>query len=478
MEPFQVSDTIAAISTPPGMGGIAVIRISGPEAISIVNSAWKGADLLKVASHTAHLGRYFATDASVIDECVATVYKNPASFTGEDIVELSVHGSSWIQKELLADLVKRGARIANPGEFTQRAFLNGKLDLAQAEGVADLISSSSKAAHDLAISQTRGNFSKEFNALRDKLIEFASLIELELDFSEEDVEFADRSALIDLCTQVLEKVNSLADSFSRGAVLKNGVPVVIAGIPNAGKSSLLNLLLGDDKAIVTDIPGTTRDTIEDTTEFDGILYRFIDTAGLRDTTDMVESIGVDRAKAALVKAFIAIWMMDSTMPIEPQLQPMLEFHYSHPDTPIIPLLNKSDLASQSPLSNQLNSDSIESVIQQFLAQPKGGSIYSPIYFSTLTRQGLSDLLSRLKSIITANSNPETDIIITNARHFEALTRASVALTRAKENLLLSVSTDLTAQDIREAISYLSTLTGSITSDTLLHSIFSRFCIGK
>ena len=306
------TDTIAAVSTPSGVGGIAVIRVSGPNAINLINSAWKGIDLSKVKSHSLHHGKYYSLEGNLLDEAVAAVFVSPASFTGENVVELSIHGSAWIQREVLSDLIKRGARIASPGEFTQRAFLNGKIDLAQAEGIADLIASSSKAAHDMAINQTRGTFSKEFNQLREKLIEFASLIELELDFSEEDVEFADRSALITLCKEVLNKVNSLANSYSRGAVLKNGVPVVIAGVPNAGKSSLLNLLLNDEKAIVTDIPGTTRDTIEDTAEINGVLYRFIDTAGLRETTDKVEEIGVNRAFKALKKAFIVIWVIAMT----------------------------------------------------------------------------------------------------------------------------------------------------------------------
>ena len=567
MEPFEINDTIAAISTPPGVGGIAVIRVSGPKAIAIVNSAWKGADLSKALSHTVHLGRFYSTEGNLLDEAVATVFLAPASFTGENVVEISVHGSTWIQKEVLNDLVKRGARIANPGEFTQRAFLNGKLDLAQAEGVADLIASSSKASHDLAISQTRGKFSQEFEKLRQKLIEFASLLELELDFSEEDVEFADRSALLKLCDEVLKKVNSLADSYSRGAVLKEGVPVVIAGVPNAGKSSVLNLLLNDDKAIVTDIPGTTRDTIEDTAEFNGILYRFIDTAGIRETTDTVEAIGVDRALSALEKAYIIIWVIDLSYDTESQLSKLNEFQSKHPSKPIIVLLNKADLEKPGTDLTPISLDIFKEVSlmskdkasdSSITCNPSTSTAPLKIIFSTITRQGLPELLSGLHAIATANANPEYDVIITNARHYEALTKASQALVRARyalspsivedpnwnletptesstsidsttsfeepisgsmrnqtsassgnptseENLSYNkgqdsignlttkgnqnsfecfgdngylISADFIAQDIREAISHLASITGEISSDTLLHSIFSRFCIGK
>lgn len=466
------NDTIAAISTPPGVGGIAVIRISGDDAIKIVNEAWKGVNLLNAKSHTSHLGRFYDTQGNLIDECVATLFVSPNSFTGENVVELSVHGSTWIQREILKDLIKRGSRIANPGEFTQRAFLNGKLDLAQAEGVADLIASSSKAAHDLAITQTKGTFSKEFNLLREKLIEFASLMELELDFSEEDVEFADRGALISLCEEILKKVLRLASSYSQGAVLKNGIPVVIAGIPNAGKSSLLNLLINDEKAIVTDIPGTTRDIIEDTIEIDGILYRFIDTAGLRETTDLVEGIGVNRAKEALEKAFIVIWVIDSTASLPNQYDELNKFLQKTHQKNLIILLNKSD-------SKESNLQNSQTPSKDLTLQSQYTDI-SPIPFSTKTKEGLPQLLSALKTFATAGQNPEKDIIITNVRHYEALTKASDSLSRILSSLRgeETIPLDLITQDIREAISHLSAITGSITSTDLLHSIFSRFCIGK
>ncbi len=490
MEQFEVTastDTIAAISTPAGSGGIAVIRVSGPLAIPIVDSAWKGKSLLKADSHTAHFGTYHNVDGNLLDECIATVFRAPHTFTGEDVVELSVHGSKWIQRETLADLIHRGARVAEPGEFTRRAFLNGKLDLAQAEGVADLIAASSKAAHTLAVSQTRGNFSKEIEVLRDKLIEFASLLELELDFSEEDVEFADRQKLLDLSHTILTKVNRLSSSYSSGAVLKEGVPVVIAGIPNAGKSSLLNLLLNDDKAIVSDIPGTTRDSIEDTVEINGVLYRFIDTAGLRNSTDTVEKIGIDRARTLMKKASIVIWLIDPTSPLPPQEDELTTFLSENPDARLILLHNKSDLTpllptaslftllSQFPSSRCLPSSPTTSMQLFPTSELHPVSI---IAFSTKTSEGLPELIERLTTLSTGSYNPETELIVTNIRHYEALKKGSESLHRAVEGIKNGISGDFIAQDVREALHHLGTITGTITTPTLLHSIFSRFCIGK
>lgn len=461
------NDTIAAISTPPGIGGIAVIRVSGPQSIEIVDSAWKGSDLKQATSHTVHLGKYYSTNGNLIDECVATLFLSPKSFTGEDVVELSVHGSSWIQREILNDLVKRGIRIANPGEFTQRAFLNGKLDLAQAEGVADLIASNSRAAHDMAITQTKGTFSQEFEKLRDKLVEFASLLELELDFSEEEVEFADRAALLSLCEGITEKVNKLISSFANGSVMKNGVPVVITGIPNAGKSSLLNLLVEEEKAIVTDIPGTTRDVIEAAAEFDGILYRFIDTAGLRETDDKIEEIGVERAIDSLKKAFIVVWLIDRTAPIAPQLELLNNFREKNPKKNLIVLINKTDTIYKFDESDPIGDKFSEEIV-----------LPEAINFSTISIEGHQKFLSKLHEMATAGQNPGKDIIVTNARHYESLVKASSSLQNVSAGLLNGLSSDLIAQDIRETISHLSSITGSISSDTLLHSIFSRFCIGK
>ena len=457
------NDTIAAIATPSGTGGLAVIRVSGPESRSIVTEAWKGAKLTRVKSHTAHYGKYVSTAGETLDEAVATVFLSPHSFTGEDTVEISVHGSSWIQREILNDLIRRGARMSNPGEFTQRAFMNGKMDLAQAEGVADLIASSSKASHAMALNQMKGTFSRELEVLRQSLIDFASLMELELDFSEEDVEFANRKQLIELCDNILRKVGKMADSYSKGRVLKEGVPVVIAGMPNAGKSTLLNLLLNDEKAIVTDIPGTTRDIIEDTMEINGVLYRFIDTAGIRETADEVEGIGVERAREAMGKAYIVIWVIDSLADIVPQLEELDKFKELHPQTNLIVLSNKNDSTSVSPGGrNGLKECETDTGIP----------------FSAKTGQGMPQLISELDKLTQGELNLKDDILVTNGRHYESLVKASEALTRARQGLEEGISGDFIAQEIREATHYLATVTGEINTDTLLSTIFSRFCIGK
>ncbi|MDE5672061.1 MAG: tRNA uridine-5-carboxymethylaminomethyl(34) synthesis GTPase MnmE [Duncaniella sp.] len=309
------SDTICAISTPSGVGGIAVVRVSGSDAFNIVDTIWRGRRLTEATSHTAHLGDIIDPEnqEEPLDTALATVFRAPRSFTGENVVEISVHGSRWIQRELLNLLIRQGCRMAEAGEFTRRAFANGRLDLAQAEAVADVIAASSRSAHRLAASQMRGDFSKHISELRDQLVEIASLLELELDFSEEDVEFASRSHLKNLAELLLAKISTLVSSFSTGSALKDGVPVAIIGEPNAGKSTLLNVLLADNRAIVSDIPGTTRDTIEDTMEIDGVLYRFIDTAGIRETTDAVENLGIERSYSAISKARIVIWLVTPDM---------------------------------------------------------------------------------------------------------------------------------------------------------------------
>lgn len=472
--------TIAAIATPAGTGGIAVVRISGPRAIEIADSAWRGRSLAAMRSHSATLGNYISSDGSVLDQAVAIVYRAPKSYTGEDVVELSLHGSIWIQREVLSDLIKRGAHAAAPGEFTQRAFLNNRLDLAQAEGVADLIAASSKAAHRLAMTQTRGNFSKEFEALRLRLVEFASLLELELDFSEEDVEFADRSHLKTLASDILGKVERLAKSYSTGAVIKDGVPVVIAGVPNAGKSSLLNLLLDEDKAIVTDIPGTTRDIIEGTSEIDGILYRFIDTAGLRDSSDKVERIGIDRARAKMNNARIVIWIVDPTSPLPPQLDELRMFRKTNPDIDTIIVLGKSDLKPKDTGTSSKINDAITILLSEMplSATTSQSDKKNTISFSALTGEGLSEIRQRLKDIATCGYDPQDELIVTNARHYEALTKGTLSLRRAIEGIDNGISADFIAQDVRETLHHLATVTGTVTTPDLLQTIFSRFCVGK
>lgn len=514
-----MEDTVAAVSTPPGKGGIAVVRISGPDAISVVDSAWHGKSLNDAMSHTAHLGKYVDLDGNVLDEALATVFRNPASFTGEDVVELSIHGSRWIQREVLHDLIRRGIRTALPGEFTRRAFQNGKIDLAQAEGVADLIDSSSRASHRLALSQTKGVFSKALNELRDKLIDFASLLELELDFAEEDVEFADRGNLFRLATDLSVRVKTLAESYSSGSVIKSGIPVVIAGIPNVGKSSLLNLLLGDDKAIVSDIPGTTRDVIEDTIESGGMLFRFIDTAGLRETTDAIESLGIGRARTKMREARIIIWMIDPTSAMDPQVREFLKIRSDNLSAQVIPLINKSDLCTPAYVAG-FAEDMINQVSSQDLAtgmkdgdncrrHGKGekhvmvpedqstsidgmrseedtgkfpmervGNMSSIMTCSVKTGAGMDELKATLHKMSGIGEENGEDIIVTNARHYEALNKASRGLEAVLAGLQTGLSADFIAQDIREVLHHIGEITGTVTSDTLLHTIFSRFCIGK
>lgn len=338
-------DTICAISTPRGVGGIAVVRVSGPDAIQIADSVWGGLSLAKAKSHTAHFGDIIDSDGSKLDEAVATVFRAPRSFTGEDTVELSVHGSVWVQRRLVMLLVERGARVAEAGEFSRRAFASGRLDLAQAEAVADVIAASSRSAHRVAMSQMRGDFSGRLASLREQLLELSSLLELELDFSEEDVEFASRTRLLDIATAIQCETTRLADSFSAGRAIKEGIPVAIVGATNAGKSTLLNRLLGEERAIVSDIHGTTRDVIEDTIDIDGTLFRFIDTAGLRDTSDSIETMGIERTIAKLSQASIVIWVVDGTASPDDCRRAWQRIrHHLLPAQRLIPVINKADIA--------------------------------------------------------------------------------------------------------------------------------------
>ena len=464
-----MTDTICAISTPPGIGGIAVARVSGPESIKITQSLWKGVDLTQVKSHTAHLGNILDCDGSVLDQALVTVFKAPNSFTGDDVVEISVHGSKYIQRQLINALISSGARLADPGEFTRRAFISGKLDLAQAEAVADMISSSSKAAHRIAINQMRGGFSKRLSSLREQLLELASLLELELDFSEEDVEFASRKKLLKIAIDVNTEVNRLLHSFKSGSAIKDGIPVAIVGETNAGKSSLLNTILGDDKAIVSDIHGTTRDIIEDTIEVGDYLFRFMDTAGLRDTTDKIESIGIDRAYSAISHARIVILVIDSTQPLNTQPLQYIHNNIESDDlTKLIIALNKSDLDGTVLTTNE---------IREALKNCKISSEVPILPISAKNGTGIDALLKELQKTVAADD--ETDnVMITNLRHCEALTKAADSSQRVISGLQDNLSGDLIAQDLRETIFHLGTITGNITSQDILTNIFSRFCIGK
>lgn len=478
MYQYNDSDTICAISTAPGCGGIAVIRVSGPDAISIINKIWRGKPLSSVGTHTAHLGTITDPEnpTEPLDSGVATVFRAPGTFTGEDVVEISVHGSVWIQRELINLLIRTGCRLAQPGEFTRRAFANGKLDLAQAEAVADVIAATSRSAHRLASSQMRGDFSKRIGTLREKLIEIASLLELELDFSEEDVEFASRIHLAELAKNLHTEISSLAATFSTGSALKNGIPVAIVGEPNAGKSTLLNALLNESRAIVSDIPGTTRDTVEDTIEIDGVMYRFIDTAGLRETSDHVENLGIGRSFEAIERARIVIWLVTPDISQEKltELYTEIKKHLAEGAT-LLTVLNKTDLlASPTDLPHPLQNIFTES--QEPVTTEK--STQRPILISASTGHNIDRLTQALHTLSGTNDSARADLMVTNARHYEALTLAAESLARVLDGLRANLSGDFIAQDLRETIHHLSAITGTITTTDLLTSIFQNFCIGK
>ena len=453
------SKTIVAVSTPPGSGGIAVIRLSGQDALTLLSTSWKGSLPGSFKSHSAHLGWVVDSEGNDIDQVVATYYRAPNSYTGEDVIEISCHGSPWIQKAIVNRFIEAGAAAAAAGEFTKRAFENGRLDLAQAEGVADLIAASSKASARLAATQLRGDFSRNLKSLRQKLIDIGSLLELELDFSEEDVEFADRSQLISLAREILGVVDRLADSFKAGRAFKEGVPVAIAGVPNAGKSTLLNALVGEEKAIVSDIAGTTRDVIEDTVEFEGMLFRFYDTAGLRNSEDKVESIGIERARQKITDAFVVLRLFDPTSDLEDQLVEFLPGKFKNDK--FINVITKEDLG------NPFNGNWSEIVNAE-----------NTVVISARTGKGLDELKKIIKESVTSDFNPDRELVVTNARHYEALLNVKSPLERLIEGLESVISGDFLAQDLHEAEHYLGEITGEVTSTDILHNIFARYCIGK
>ena len=451
------SDTIVAPATAPGQAALAVLRLSGPQASSIADTLWRGKSLAQADSHTAHLGTVLDSRGLQLDQAVAVVYRAPRSFTGQDSVELTVHGSMYVRRELLNTLIKAGARLAEPGEFTRRAFLGGRLDLSQAEAVADIIAAESRAANDIAQSQLQGKFAGRIQQLRQQLIDIASLLELELDFAEEDLEFADRTLLTQLATQARDEIKRLLQSFRTGDAIMRGIPVAIVGAPNAGKSSLLNALLGHDRAIVSDVPGTTRDTIEETLHLGDHLFRFIDTAGLRASTDAVERIGIDRARAAIASARIILYVHDATLPLHPDLIPRV------PDATTLLVLNKTDLIPTPTLDSQLST-----LDSQLLPTP----------LSTRTGEGLDQIVRHLVTIAADMTTTYGDVLVANARHAEALSSALTSIGRVLDGLRSTLPADLVAQSLRETISHLGAITGAIPSDLLLSTIFSRFCIGK
>ncbi|MCF8362842.1 MAG: tRNA uridine-5-carboxymethylaminomethyl(34) synthesis GTPase MnmE [Prolixibacteraceae bacterium] len=459
--------TICAISTAPGSGAIAVVRLSGNEAIAITDtvfhSAKEGKKLSGQKANTLHFGTIRDGD-TIIDEVVVALFKAPHSFTGEDIVEISCHGSVYIQQAILQLLLQNGARMAQPGEFTRRAFLNGKMDLSQAEAVADVISASSEAAHHVAINQMRGGISTEIKNLRDQLLQFTSLVELELDFSEEDVEFANREQLLKLTLEIDSLIEKLAGSFKYGNAIKNGIPVAIAGDANVGKSTLLNALLNDERAIVSEIAGTTRDVIEDVVIIDGIQFRFIDTAGIRTTTDHIETLGIERTFKKIEQAEIVLTIIDATMPFNDIIIFLTRMSEKLHTKKSALVINKIDCA---------DGDIVDELIQM------GETMEFPVIpISAKEKHNIEGLTDFLNQSVQANGYNESDVIITNLRHYESLTHAGEAIKRVIEGLNAGISGDFLSQDIRECLHYLGEITGQISTDEVLGNIFEKFCIGK
>lgn len=461
------SSTICAISTPPGTGGIAVIRLSGESAVPIADTIFKfarpGTTLSGKPGGTFHVG-VLCDGKEEIDEVVVSVFRAPHSYTGEDVIEISCHGSHFIQQRILQLLVRKGARLANPGEFTQRAFLNGKMDLSQAEAVADLIASSNAASHKIALQQMRGGYSEEIRRLREQLLKFTALIELELDFSEEDVEFADRTAFKNLNREIETLTKKLLDSFRLGNAIKNGIPVAIIGETNVGKSTLLNALLNEEKAIVSDIHGTTRDVIEDVVNIHGTAFRFFDTAGIRDTTDQIETLGIERTFTKLKQAEIVMLVLDVS-DSSPTLPGIIETIRGYlEDQHLIIVANKADkqLPGTKALLKSLPLQANEDLV----------------FISAKGKENLNELIEVMQETLSFRNGTSNDIIVSNVRHYEALTHAHAAILRVMEGLENRISGELLAQDIRESLFYLGSIIGEVTEDEVLGYIFKNFCIGK
>jgi tRNA modification GTPase len=451
-------DTIVAPATAPGTSAVAIIRVSGKDTFSIVNKLFKAKDLSRQATHTIHFGT-LREGSTILDEVLISVFRGPNSFTKEDLIEISCHGSDYIVKRIIQALLKQGARLARPGEFTKRAFLNGRFDLAQAEAVADVIYSDSEAAHLAAMHQMRGGFSGEIRQLREKLIYFASMIELELDFGEEDVEFANRRELKKLIGDIQLVLQNLISSFDAGNAIKNGVPTVIAGKPNAGKSTLLNVLVNEEKALVSDIPGTTRDVIEDEVMIEGIRFRIIDTAGLRETTDTIEAMGVSRTRQKMKQASLIIYLFDASTTTIQELEEQID-EIKQLNIPFILAANKSDLLLPG------------SPVKQW---PDAGQL---IFISAARKQHTDELKQRMLAAVNAGKFKTGNTIITNIRHYENLRQTYEALQAVMTAIDQGLTGELLSLDIRNALYYLGEITGEITNDDLLATIFSKFCIGK
>jgi len=449
---FINNDTICALATSSGQGAISIIRLSGSNAIDICNSFFSK-DISKAKSHTLHFGTIKANN-QILDEVVVSIYRNPHSYTGEDVIEVSCHGSKYIQNQLIQLFISAGARMAKAGEFTLRAFSNGKMDLSQAEAVADLISSENESAHRVAMHQMRGGFSNELKALRDELISFASLIELELDFGEEDLEFADREKFIALLEQIKSVLKRLIDSFAIGNVMKNGVPVAIIGQPNVGKSTLLNALLNEDRAIVSEIAGTTRDTIEDTIVIEGIQFRFIDTAGIRKTDNVIENIGIKKALEKAQNAQIIIFIIDASQNSDAQLEELEKLKANGLKDPLI-VVNKVDLNP--------------SITSQFP---------NALPISAKNKKGIEAFSRKLVESVHANNYDRNDTLVSNNRHLEALQLSLNFVIKTIDGITSGTSNDFVAMDIRQSLFHIGEITGEISTDDLLDNIFSNFCIGK
>ena len=465
------NDTICALATPPGMGAIAVIRISGSKSIEVCDLLFqprnKKLKLKEAKSHTIHLGEII-TDNEIIDEVLVSVFRDPNSYTGEDSLEISCHGSEYIQQKIIESLIGQGIRLANPGEFTLRAFLNGKFDLSQAEAVADLIASQSKISHDLALAQMRGKFSDIIKVLREQLINFASLIELELDFSEEDVEFADRGELLKVLSKLDFEIKNLIDSFAVGNVIKKGIPVAIVGKPNVGKSTLLNAILNEERAIVSEIPGTTRDTIEDTIIINGVSFRFIDTAGLRESTDQIETIGIERTYEKIDKAKVILYVFDVNKTNCEEVKRTMEEFLVHirslpngasQDKKFILIANKTDMLVEAP-------QGFKSMVEM-----------ECLFVSAKRKENVNLIIDNLSKYIEKEKVTDTTIV-TNTRHFEALVNIRESIKSIKQGFADETPSDLIATDIRNALHHLGAITGDVTTNEILENIFSKFCIGK
>ncbi len=460
---MQSLNTIIALATPHGSSGIAVIRMSGANAFEITDQMFSGKKISMQKSHTIHFGKIM-DDGQLIDEVLVSIFRNPHSYNGEDTVEISCHGSPYIIQQILAMAVKKGARIAQPGEFTKRAFMNGKLDLSQAEAVADMIASENESQHVMALQQMRGGYSKKIKELRQELIDFAALMELELDFSEEDVEFADRSKFLILVNSTLKVIDDLIRSFRLGNVLKKGIPIAIVGKPNVGKSTLLNRLLNEEKAIVSEIAGTTRDFIEDTLQLNGILYRFIDTAGIRHTTDVLESKGIERSYEKIKQAEIIFYLAAITESVDEIVRDFNTFTFE-PNQKVIILLNKSD-----EMENVCNAYDIEEAVATLTKK-------TTLEISAKQNRHIDKLIGILQKTIS-EEHTSFDLIVSNARHLEAFLQAYASLLQVKKGLEEKISGDFISIDIRSALQALSTITGQISNEDILSSVFSRFCIGK